>query len=286
MGIVLMNDELRKLQLTQLEILNVVDRFCRERNIPYFLCGGTLLGAVRHQGFIPWDDDLDICMPRQDYDRFISAWHESSPDGFMLQNKDSAPAFQQSFTKIRKLHTTFLEDIDDVNRFYTGIFIDVFPVDRAPSGWIEMQVFYARCMLYQLFTREFIPPKAGKAMQVGAATILKIVRGKQREKARAKLLYRLTRYDGDRSRQTVLFDTVLRMKQLYPADFFDGCVMLKFETGFYPGMVRWDEYLTMLYGDYMSLPPESERTWKHHPIILDFEHDYEELQQINPDRLP
>ena len=275
-----MDAELRRLQLTQIEILNVVDQFCRGMAIPYFLCGGTLLGAVRHQGFIPWDDDLDICMPRKEYDRFITAWNEAAPKGYILQNKENTPAFSQSFTKIRKEHTTFLQEEIERGRYHTGIFIDVFPIDRAPSGKAGKLAYFAECMLYHLFTREFVPPKAGIVTRIGSAVLLALVRGKSREKAREALLYVLKKHDDDPSRQTVLFDTVIRMKQFYPPSFFDDCVMLPFEGESYPAMTGWDEYLTMLYGDYLTLPPESERTWKHHPIILNFEHDYEELMNL------
>ena len=103
-----MDNQLRKLQLTQLGILKDVDSFCKKYGIRYSLYGGTLIGAVRHQGFIPWDDDLDICMARDDYNKFIELWESIKPNGYILQNKDNTPLFTQSFTKIRKEHTTFL----------------------------------------------------------------------------------------------------------------------------------------------------------------------------------
>ena len=96
-------DVLRKLQLTQLEILKEVDDFCSKNNIRYSIAYGTILGAVRHGGFIPWDDDLDICMPRADYDKFISLWKDT--DAYSLQNRDTNLDFTQSFTKIRKRNT-------------------------------------------------------------------------------------------------------------------------------------------------------------------------------------
>ena len=97
-----MDNKLRKLQLIQTEMLEVVDVFCKKHNIPYSLYAGTLLGAVRHQGFIPWDDDLDICMSRENYNRFIELWTKEKPKGYILQNKETDPEFTQSFTKIRK----------------------------------------------------------------------------------------------------------------------------------------------------------------------------------------
>ena len=123
---------LGKLQATQTEILSVIDRICREHGVSYSLYAGSLLGAVRHQGFIPWDDDLDICMERSEYDRFLAAWKESPPEGFILQNKENTPSFTQSFSKIRKEHSTFLQYDWEASKYHTGIFVDVFPMDRMP----------------------------------------------------------------------------------------------------------------------------------------------------------
>ena len=145
-----MDDKLRRLQLTQLEILEYVDSFCKDNNIKYSLYAGTLLGAVRHQGFIPWDDDLDICMPRNEYDKFIRLWNDNEHEKYFLQNKENTPTFTQSFTKIRKKNTNFLQEDDLGMDYHTGIFIDVFPVDRIPNGKIAKKIFQLRCMVYLL----------------------------------------------------------------------------------------------------------------------------------------
>ena len=100
-----MDTQLRRLQLMQLEILKVIDTICQKHQIAYSLYGGTLLGAIRHKGFIPWDDDLDICMSRTEYERFLRVWEEEKPQGYLIQNKENTPSFTQSFTKIRKEHT-------------------------------------------------------------------------------------------------------------------------------------------------------------------------------------
>ena len=96
------DSKLRRLQLTQLEILKVFDKICMDHGLRYSLYAGSLLGAVRHQGFIPWDDDLDVCMARADYDRFMEIWEAVKPEGYILQNKENTPGFTQSFSKIRK----------------------------------------------------------------------------------------------------------------------------------------------------------------------------------------
>ena len=280
-----MDAKLRKLQLCQLEILKVIDEFCQKEGIKYSLYAGTLLGAVRHHGFIPWDDDLDICMERAEFNRFLDAWKERGPAGYLLQNKDNTPRFPQSFTKIRKEHTTFLQNEREATAYHTGIFVDVFPIDRMPSNRIKRSIFEYDCMRYQLYCREFVPPKGNAVQKAVSFCLLTMCSPVKRARKRASLLKRITK-GNKRKGNTVAIETLNTILTPLPENLFDGYTRLPFEDGEYMCFSNWDGYLRAKFGDYMTLPPESERTWKHHPIILDFEHDYEELQQINTDRLP
>ncbi len=272
-----MDQVLRRLQLEQLGILKVIDAFCRENGIPYSLYAGTLLGAVRHKGFIPWDDDLDICMARPEYDRFIRFWEKNGVQGYVLQNKENTPAFTQTFTKIRKEHTTFLQYEWEAGLYHTGIFVDVFPVDRIPDGRAKRLLFQWDCLRYLLYTREFVPPKGSPLQKTVSAALLHCVTGERRKTARKKLLDRITKNDADRSLHVIMTETTRAAGTTLPTDMLDGYTFLPFEGGEYMCFSRWEAFLTAKYGDYMALPPESERTWRHHPILLDFEHDYGEL---------
>lgn len=273
-----MDPVLRKLQLVQLEILGIIDQVCKENHISYSLYAGTLLGAIRHHGFIPWDDDLDICMDRTEYNRFLEAWSCSHPDGYLLQNKDNTPSFTQSFSKIRKEHTTFLQFEWEAGRYHTGIFVDIFPIDRMPEGRLQRIVFLWWCMEYQLLTREFVPPKGNLIQKAVSSIVLASIPVKQRRKKRQKLLRKITA-DQDSHHHTVAIEMLSTMRKALPEGLFDQYEYLPFENGEYSCFSQWDKYLTVKFGDYMTLPPEEERTWKHHPIILDFEHDYEELSE-------
>ena len=171
------NAELKKLWTIELEILDLIDQICSKNDIHYSLYVGSLLGTVRHHGYIPWADDLDICMSRENYERFIKVWNNDEHPGYILQNKANTPSFTQSFTKIRKDHTTFLQFDWEKGRYHTGIFVDVFPIDRIPAGSIKRKKFFWDCMRYQLYTREFIPQKASTFVKLISGMFLKSLLG-------------------------------------------------------------------------------------------------------------
>lgn len=272
-----MDDRLRTLQLTQLEMLKIFDSFCKEHSLCYSLYAGTLLGAVRHRGFIPWDDDLDVCMARNEYERFIALWQEVPHPGYILQNKENTPTFSQSFTKLRKDHTTFLESMEEAGAYHTGIFIDIFPIDRIPSRRSLRWIFKWNCMKYQLLTREYIPPRSGAIIHFACALVMLCTPKQYRATARQKLLRKITQYDGNNTLETIAIEVMSTINCPMAANMLSDYTYLPFEDGEFMCFAGWDEYLRRKYNDYMQLPPEKERTWKHHPILIDFEHNYEEL---------
>lgn len=271
------NSELRSLQLVQLEMLKIVHDICVKNNIRYSLYAGTLLGAVRHKGFIPWDDDLDICMSRDDYNRFIALWPSEKPEGYILQNKENSPGFTQSFTKIRKDHTTFLQSNEERGKYHVGIFIDIFPIDRIPDGKLNRIFFLWNCLRYQLYMRGFVPPKGNLVEKIVATILLKCVSEGKRYKECNLLLNRITRFNKNSNFSTVAIETFQSMRQPLPSSLMEQFVYLPFESGEYMCSKEWDAFLQKKYDDYMVLPPENERVWKHHPLIVDFTHNLEEL---------
>ena len=270
-------DELRRLQLTELEILNVIDSICRKNDIEYSLYAGTLLGAVRHKGFIPWDDDLDICMSRENYNRFIQAWNNDPVDGYLLQNKDNSPRFTQSFSKIRKDGTTFFQDGEIPYDYHMGIFVDIFPIDRIPNGKFKRNLFVWRCMKYQLYTREYAPTQNGTIIKMISKLILLPTSTQSRKRKREKLLKKITENDKNKNLSAVGIELFSTIKSPLPADLLDAYIGMEFEGCKFKCVKKWDEYLTVKYGKYMDLPPKEDRVWKHLPLIIDFEHNFEDL---------
>lgn len=271
-------EEFKKLQKTELEILKEFDRVCREKHLKYSLYAGTLIGAVRHQGFIPWDDDIDVCMPRKDYDQFISIWNDTASEQYLIQNHKLAEGFRQSFTKIFKNHTTLLYSENPTSGIHHGINIDIFPVDRLPNGVLQRILFFTRCMRYQLYIREYVPQKSNWAVRLCCKMIL-FFQSKAKRNARIdKLLGFISKADDDTDCPLILIETMRTLKRIYPADLFDNLIEMSFEDGKFMVFENFHDKLRIDFGDYMTLPPLEEREPPHKAYLLDFTRNYEELK--------
>lgn len=132
--------EVKRLQKATLLILEAIDTVCRKNNIRYFICGGTLLGYVRHGGFIPWDDDIDIGMLRSDYEKFLQCAGDQLGEAFFLQTRESDPLIPYLFSKVRMNDTEYITKYNEKRDFHKGICIDVFPFDAIPNNREELQV--------------------------------------------------------------------------------------------------------------------------------------------------
>ena len=151
------NQTLHQLWSVEIEMLDAFDTVCKKYGLRYSLAYGTLLGAVRHKGFIPWDDDLDIMMPREDYQRLFEIWSKEVDSEYFLQDYTTdTEDYVNSFAKIRKKHTDFITSEEEKTvRYHTGIFIDIFPGDKYPDGKVERIEFYVNAALNLLFSRGY-----------------------------------------------------------------------------------------------------------------------------------
>lgn len=266
----------RQIWAAEQEILDVIHQVCTEHGLRYSLAYGSLIGAVRHKGFIPWDDDIDIMMPREDYEKLLAVWDQSAPKGYILQNTRTDSDFTQNFTKIRKDHTAFLQDeAERTKHYHKGIFVDIFPGDRVPSGKIGRRIQYIACAVNLLYSRGHTSGSGGMVGEV-EKILLKAPKEKysvRRERAEKKI----RSWNGDESLQYVFPSTIRSSRKYYPANLFENVKTIEFNGKQYMCVADADSTLRVEYGDYMQLPPEEERVWKHHPLLIDFEHNYEEL---------
>ena len=260
-------------------ILDGVAHFCEENGLRYSLAYGTLLGAVRHRGFIPWDDDIDLLMPREDYERLIALWPEHGPEGLILDRCDMDPENYNTFSKVRKDHTTFLQfDSERSAKHHKGVFIDIFPADRVPQKRIAQKLQYADFALMLLFNRGYTSGRKG-AVGLAERILLRIVPRKKYHSLSRAFEKRGRRWNGDSRGEIIVPITIQECGRHYPADLFENLQLLPFQGKQYRALRDTDRFLTIRYGDYRSLPPEEDRTWKHPPLLIDYERNYEEIPE-------
>ena len=276
-----MNDSHNQIQqvwTVEQDILDVIHHICSEHGLRYSLAYGTLIGAVRHKGFIPWDDDIDLMMPREDYEKLLSLWDSVAPKGYILQNVRTNPDFTQSFTKIRKDHTTFLQfEFEREKCYHKGIFVDIFPGDRVAPSKLGRSIQHAACAVNLLYNRGHA---SGSKGLVGFIEQLLLKAPKEKYARRREAAERwIRKWNGNAAALYVFPSTIECSQRYYPSDLFDNMQTIEFCGKSYQCFSDPDTVLRVDYGDYMQLPPEAERVWKHHPIIINFEHNYEELFQ-------
>lgn len=258
------------------DILDVIDTICKKNGLRYSLAYGTLLGAVRHSGFIPWDDDIDIMMPREDYNILLDVWNKEAPKNYILQNYYTDSDFTQNFSKIRKNNTTFLQSESEREKnYHKGIFVDVFPGDRVAPQRIKQAVQYIACAINLLYSRGYTSGTGGLVELV--EQVLLLIKGKTRSKLRDMAAHVMQYWNDKVFTDYIFASTISSSRMRYPASTFDDLERIEFNEKAYFCTKEYKKILSVQYGDYMKFPPEEERVWKHHPILIDFSHNYEEL---------
>ena len=261
---------LKKLQSVETEMLKVVADFCKKHNIKYSLYAGTLLGAVRHGGFIPWDDDIDICMERSEYNRFLKLWRENGVEGYYLQGTDN-PNYQYiNFSKIRKNGTRFGTEQDVKLLENLGIFLDIFPFDKVPKDKKLRKKFMRNVKLWMVYTRGYPYTKGSKILELASRILLLKSRKKQLE-IRNKLENKILSYQKmEKDYDLMCFACPNDLKFIYPANILDELTDVDFNGHTVKMHKDYDTALKIKFGDYMQLPPEEERVCKHEPAVVDF----------------
>lgn len=257
-------DKLKVVQNEGLKILVEVDRICKKHNIKYFLESGTLLGAVRHKGFIPWDDDVDIALLRDDYERLIKVLQEELSDQYFLQMHQTDNNFPFGFARI--LAKKY--GIPSKNKFKTGLCLDIFPIDNANDNILVNKINIFLIKVIQGLSKSRVAIELSNynnifwkiavaiTMTIGKLFPLKflimaqkkIAVSSNQKKTKYKCIYSYPFYYLDR---------------LFPSYVYDEIELLDFEGYKFPAYKNWDEVLTIIYGNYMTLPPVEERVPSH-----------------------
>lgn len=266
--------DLRALQLRLVDILVGIDRVCREHGLTYYITCGTLIGAVRHKGFIPWDDDLDVAMPRPDYDRLLAHAHEWMPRPLEVVAYETDPKrYPLPFAKVQDASTTLIERRH--LPYLGGIYVDVFPLDGMTKSrwgqWVHFsRYFYYKKVIYFLHRDPF---RHGRG---SSSWIPRLCRRCYTLPAVQERMKRLQKqYDFDRSPLVVEHDKA--RKSVVPKGAYGKPVPLEFEGRMFPAPAQPDVYLRQVYGDYMTLPPPDEIK-QHRFDYLDLEHPYREYK--------
>jgi len=251
------NSELRQIQL---EILDDVHAFCAKKGLRYSLSGGSMLGAVRHKGYIPWDDDIDIMMPRPDYDRFIKEYKSEKNEVLDLSKRDTCV---ELFAKVSR-KGSYMTDIV-LGRTMWGVNIDIFPVETLPEEGIQRasEVMKMRddlavvCPYYKVVGSKkaiwFLKYLAKRITHPSLSSCAKL---------KGKISKLASRWDEDDAKAAALYGSY-GVKEIVPAETFKNYTSIKFEGREVGSMKDYDTYLTALYGDYMTLPPKEKQVTHH-----------------------
>lgn len=249
-------------------LMNEIHGLCIRNGIRYTMLGGTLIGAVRHKGFIPWDDDIDIGMPYQDYKRFVDMAFSMQHEWIEFDLAGVTDGYYCPFIKAYDKRTTFLESNRDADK-PKGIFIDIFPIVKAGNERKEAMREFRKHRLYQSLLKRkgyrFSTGVVRERILSFAATFYSV----------GRLMQKINRHYETLDRRDCKLSSDMdgAPRGIVPTELFDSFTLYPFEQYMFYGIERADEYLRLVFGDYMSLPPVAERQ-PHHIEYINLELPY------------
>lgn len=258
---------LEEIKVVQLNILKEVSSFCEKNNINYFLAGGTLLGAIRHKGYIPWDDDIDLLMPRPDYDLFLKLFNKDNNKNIKVLSNEIDSSFPYTFAKVIDCNTYLKENT--LLNYPLGINIDIFPIDGFPNDLKKSKRFIRKVgLLKNIYTVKII--KKRKDRNIVKKIILNVAKMFAKPFNILALVKKIILLSKTYKYEECKFVGCLvwgyGIKERVPKFVFENAIDVEFEHSLYKAPVGYDIYLKSLYGDYMKLPPEEKRK-THHSYI-------------------
>lgn len=276
-----MNEELRKVKGVEIEILQEFMEVCDSLNLRWYVAYGTALGVIRHKGFIPWDDDVDVVMPRKDYDIFCEKAKTLLPDNYFVQTLETEEEYYQPFAKLRKSDTTFWEKGTEKDNINHGIYIDIFPLDGYPTNFLAEKLFMIKRIIYNNFLYQ-----GGRANELSGyrkwlVIFYKLFFGTMTKKEAAlkkDILARRIPYSEGKLVSCLVADTP--KDEAVPSEVYGVGREEPFEHIKCLVPDKCEVYLEHLFGDYMQFPPEDKRVPLHTCVVIDTEKSYLEYRDL------
>ncbi len=258
---------LKKLQQVDLCIAKEVTSICDQHHLTYYMIGGTMLGAIRHKGFIPWDDDIDFGMLRDDYEQFLKIAPKELPQNLKVVNYRNTPEFHYYITRIRDTGTEVIEERIGNESRVTNASIDIFPIDGTPNNWLHRQVYYFEVLFHRAMMSLCYKDSIDRGRQRGLAerALLAVMERLPIEKLttpykeKCKIDKLLRKQEIENSNYIGNIMGAYRTVEIVPKEFYGNGAFYQFEDTKFRGPTMYDAYLTHQYGDYMKLPPKEQR---------------------------
>ena len=261
-------ENIELLHQVDLNIAKEVVKLCRKYDLRYYMLGGTMLGAIRHKGFIPWDDDIDLGMPRVDYEKFLDIAQKELPQSFKVVNYRNTENYHYYITRILDTETKVAEiRIGNDKEKYTNASIDIFPVDGTPNNCLLRKIYVFRILFHRammsLCYKDSIDKDRKRSLpeKMLLLVLMKLPIEKMTSAYKQKCIIDklMSKQDFDHSKYVANLMGAYRSKEIMPREVYGDGTLYPFEDTEFFGVDDYDGYLKRQYGDYMKLPPESSR---------------------------